>query len=532
MGVRTRLEDLKRFKDIAVILSKYGFGILVDKAQGNSSLGSRPEVRVRRAFEELGGAFVKLAQLLALRPDLVPYKYSKELEKLQDQGKPLAYSQIEDVLKKEYRRPLTTIFSKIETKPLAVGSIAQVHKAVLTNGREVVIKVLKPKSQELFEEDIDLLEFLATRIKKFVPSDIIDPQVIIKEFKVYTKRELDFTFELQHINEFSKINIIMKTPKAYKAISTRQVLVMDYIQGTPLSSKPYTKWSKKIRSEIAKHIAISSMKQVFVHGIFHADPHPGNILVHKYKLSLIDFGIVGTVDAKTKITLTVLLYALIHKDLKLLSRSLIKLGIGRTSVDRDELEYDLRQTLSKYYDADLKDIQLSQLFTQSILIARKHKLIIPQKFVLLGKAIATTESVCHLLDPQFRFTEIAKPFLKNHLPVLISSQFMFSQAKEELMDYGELLATMPRDIKKIVSIKEEDHKSFEKLQASLISLEKKSILLEKELIIGLFGILLIIISLVMNTGTHVIFGLSQSSSILFGIGCLLMLSLLAWGNKS
>lgn len=531
MGVRRKLEDLKRFEHIAVVLSKYGFGMLVDKAHGSHSLKSKPEIRVRKAFEELGGAFVKLAQLLALRPDLVPVKYSEELEKLQDQGQPVSFKEIELVLKEQFRRPLDTVFHSIEQKPLAVGSIAQVHRATLTNGKKVVIKVLKPKTQEIFDEDIDLLEFLSAKVKKFVPSDIIDPQLIVKEFKIYTKKELDFSNELNHIHEFSKINIVMQTPHAYKELSSKKVLVMDEIKGVSLAKKQYVKWPKKIRSEVAKHLAISSMKQVFVHGLFHADPHPGNILVKdNHKLALIDFGIVGTVDTKTKVTLTILLYSLLYKDLKLLSRSLIKLGIGTEDVNREELEFDLKESLAQYYDADLSQVKLGDLFTQCIGIARKHKLMIPEKFILLGKAIGTTESVCHLLDPKFKFVVIAKPFLKNHLPTLISSQFMLAQAKEEIFDYGELVVNMPRDVKKLVSIKEDDHKSLEKLYESVNRLERNFFYLQKEMIVGILGIVLIIVALVTNTGPSVLYGLSITSTVLFCLGCLMMLSLMRFSH--
>lgn len=530
MGVRRKLQDLKRFQTIASVLSKQGFGIIIDNAKNSShGLSSKPEVRARRAFEELGGAFVKLGQLLALRPDLLPPAFCNEFAKLQDSGKPISFDAFKKVISSELPRPMNTMFSKIESKPLAVGSIAQVHKATLINGKQVVIKALKPGTIEAFEEDIDLLSFLATRIKKFVASDVLDPEIIIKEFKIYTKKEVDFSVELKYIEEFFKLDIILQTPKAFKELSTKKILVMEYIEGPSLSKSQFTKWPVKIKNEIAKHIAYSIMKQVFVLGIFHADPHPGNIIVKdNYRLALIDFGIVGTVDAKTKVTLTILLYALLYKDLKLLSRSLLKLGISKGQVNRDELEFDLKETLSQYYDAGLSDIKISDLFIQSIAVARKHKLSIPEKFVLLGKAIATTESVCHLLNPKFKFVVIAKPFLKKHLPKLISSQFLLSQAKEEIMDYGELIINMPKDIQQLVSIKKDDHKSLEKLQGTMSRVEKEFILLQKELIIGVMGLFLIIISILTNSGSPIIMGLNTTSSILFSIGSIMMLSLLSW----
>jgi ubiquinone biosynthesis protein len=532
MGVRRKLQDLKRFEVIASILSKHGFGMLIQKTtHKGSSLHAKPEVRLRKVFEELGGAFIKLGQLLALRPDLIPLKYCSELEKLQDHGVPISFQKIKYILDEEFSRPLETIYESIDSKPLAVGSIAQVHKAKLVNGERVVIKVLKPKTRETFEEDIDLLSFFATRIKKFIPGHVIDPKKIIDEFKVYTQRELDFSVELEHCEEFSHLDLIMKIPKPYKELSTSKVFVMEFMKGSSLSQKKISTWPKKIRSEIAKHVAYSMMKQVFVYGLFHADPHPGNILVDKnYSMSLIDFGIVGTIDAKTKITLSVMLYALLHRDLKLLSRSLMKLGVSSTNTNRDELECDLKETLSKYYDAGLEDIHMSTLFSQSISIAKKHELVIPEKFVLLGKAIATTESICHLLDPKFNFVRVAKPFLKSHLPKIVSSKFMLSQAKEELLDYGELMISIPKDIKKLVSIKESDHRSFEKLQKSFTHLEKELLIMQKELFIGGLGIVLIVISLLTSSGNIFLFGLSTTSTILFCLGSLMLLSLLRFSH--
>ncbi|MCA9478187.1 MAG: AarF/ABC1/UbiB kinase family protein [Nanoarchaeota archaeon] len=528
MGVRRRLQDLHRFKTIATVLSKQGFGMLVDKTtSGSHGLHAKPQIRLRKAFEELGGAFVKLGQLLALRPDLLPAKYCEEFEKLQEHAKPISFQEVKKVLQEEFSRPLATMFSKIESKPLAVGSVAQVHQATLTNGKQVVIKVLKPKVIEEFEEDIDLISFFAARIKKFVPSDVIDPERIVDEFKKYTKRELDFSFELASCQEFSKLDIIMQTPRPFKELSTKKVLVLEFLEGIPLSKKSYGSWPKDIRREVAKHIALSMMKQVFVHGIFHADPHPGNILVKKnYRLALIDFGIVGTVDTKTKVTLTIILHALLNKDVKLLSRSLLRLGISKEQVNKDELEFDLKETLGPYYDAKLSEIKISSLFSQSISVARKHHLQVPEKFVLLGKAIATTESVCHLVDPQFQFVSVARPFLKSHLPRLISSKFVLSQAKEEILDYGELIINMPKDIQRLIKIKEDDHKSLSQLQGSIVHLEKEFLFLQKEFMAGLFGVILIIISLLINQGDPVFLGLSLPSTTLFFLGIVFVLSLI------
>lgn len=520
--MRKQLKDIKRFEQIASVLTHYGFGFVIDSF--SKTVHTPPEVRLKKVLEELGGAFLKLGQLLSLRPDLIPASYCKELSSLQDHAKPCPFKQIKQVLEDKYgNRPINTIFRSINQTPLASGSIAQVHRATLTNGKKVVIKIVKPGTKEIFEEDIDLLQYLAHKVKEHLPK-VVDPETIISEFKEYTRMEFDLSIEREHIKHFSKLKLQVAIPRVFDEVCTKNVLIMQELKGTSFTHKPFNKRTSYVKKKIAEQFTTTIMEQVFIHGYFHGDPHPGNLLLMEHdKIGLVDFGIVGTLDESTKLHLTIILFALVKKDISLLAKGLKTIGIGQDATG--DFEEDLRNDLGKYYGTKLDDIDFGEVFYKAMSIAKKHQIVVPKKFVVLGKTIITTESVAKLVYPDFDFVSVAKPFLKNNLTRFLSVPYVVKTLQHELSAYGELLYKLPKELNELVAIKRKEENNFTEIDQTLQHIEHEFKYVSGEFLFGMLGTLLIFGSVIAsNVGMPLIYGMGLLSIVMFVYGSMMLLA--------
>ena len=252
--VHSNFKDAKRVKQVVSVMVAEGLGYFIDKMKLRWHLPLHKnlqfyhftkkehiplQVRLRRSMETLGGAYIKLGQLLSLRPDLVPMDYCKEFEKLQDQVPAFPFSQVKKIVEEELGKPLSEIFSHFEEKPIGSASIGQVHRAKLKDGKEVVVKVQRPDIQELFHEDIDILYYLFGKLDKYYHYEHFSPLMILDEFERYTKKELDYCFEKRNLTRFGdnfKHSSFIKVPKAYDAYSTSSILTMEYLKGEKLST--------------------------------------------------------------------------------------------------------------------------------------------------------------------------------------------------------------------------------------------------------------------------------------------------------
>ncbi|MGE0793350.1 MAG: ABC1 kinase family protein [Candidatus Woesearchaeota archaeon] len=468
VGILRKFKNIQRLELLIKICTKHGFGIIFDKVSSKKHI-IHPEKHIREILEEMGGAFVKFGQLLSLRPDLISLKYSLELEKLQEDSEKVDFNEIREIIKNELSRPINTVFKSISTIPLAVGSIAQVHLAELLNGKKVVIKIMKPDTKKLFQEDFDLLSYVALKLKNHVPS-FIDTENIIDEFKKYTEDELNFRTELIHlkkIKEKSKFII----PEVYEQFSSEKMIVMDYLNGISFAKKPYLKLSKTRRNKIANNLTQNMMNQIFIQGLFHADPHPGNIFLMKNdECALIDFGIVGNLDDKTKSILTILLYALVTKKLDLLIKTLIKLGV-EGNLESDEFKEDLKKYFERYYNSNLDKVNFSELINSIFIVGNEYKLKIPKKVIILGKCLATLESVCQQISPSFNFTKSAKEFLDKNMSKLLSLEIFVKSFKNQVVEYTDLFLSLPKDIQKLIELEARQNENSRKIENILEKLE-------------------------------------------------------------
>src|SRR3989344_8845419 len=467
MSLVTTIKEVSRLRQIAVVLAEQELFFIVDrlKLRNHLPLAYQPKYlknkselprRLRLAMENLSGAFIKLGQLLSLRPDLIPKEYADEFSKLQDQVPLFSYDIVKSTIESEFNKSIHEIFIRFEKQPIAAASVGQVHKAILKSGEKVAVKVQRPKIEDTFKTDIDILYHLAPIIEEHYPNlKQYNLKQIIKEFEDYTKNELNYLAEAKNVEIFYK-NFInhdkKKIPNIYWDYTTKKVLTLEFIDGQEISK---VKLGQKEKKQIVKLVADCFLKQVLEYGVFHADPHPGNIFITKNnKLALLDFGIVGKISPDLRKKIENLFIGLIQGDRILISDSFISLNIVQEDINIEEFREDLSQHLGNYYNTSLSKIDISSLLYDLLTLAKKYNMKFPSSFVLLIKAIATTEGFGKDLDPDFNFVVTCKPYVNKILKKKISSDYIFDTLKENLLTFKDLIIDFPSNLKTLISRRE------------------------------------------------------------------------------
>jgi len=426
LNVKRAFRDAKRLRDIIGIAFKCGLGYYIQKIKLKDSLFfhqkasgdfKKPEdlpLKLRMAMDELGGSFVKLGQLLSLRPDLIPDEYCEEFAKLQDNVTPFEYEQAREIVESELKHKLWEVFSSFDKKPIASASIGQVYRATLLNGEKVVAKVQRPDIKEKMDADIDLLYYLAELIEKHV-NNKYNLKEVVEEFERYTRDELDYIKEAKNVDRFHKNffdDKTVKTPKVYWDYTSRRVFVMSYIDGVEISDKEGLEELNCDNKLVSKNLANCFLKQVFEFGFFHADPHPANVFVLKNnRIALLDYGIVGSLNDELKEKLNKFLANLVDRNVSKLIDNFMDLGILE---ERNiNLEKDVSDILEEYGGKEIQDINVPKLFNELISTASKHRFKLPVDFILLAKATVTCEGVGQQLDPEFNLSNTLKEYVYN-----------------------------------------------------------------------------------------------------------------------
>lgn len=429
MGIATAVRDFKRISYIANVLVKNGLGHFVhefnlkyhlpfSKKFKKYNKPDSPEVRLRKVMEQLGGAYIKLGQLLSLRPDLVPEEYCKEFSKLQDSVRPFAYPQVKAIVEKELKKPLSKVFAYFEKVPTGSASIGQVHAAKLLNGKKVVVKVQRPDVDKQFFADIDIMYYFAHKLEKTKKFKRYSPMKIVEEFDRYTRNELNYVLEGRNIEKFyanfkkSKTIVI---PRAYREYSTAKILTMDYLEGTKLVDLLRLK-KKFNRKKIASDLLDCLLKQIFIDEVFHADLHPGNIIIMKNgKIGLLDFGIVGSFSPKLKASNLKLFTAILEKDVDKATRALLSIYTSEKVVDVDEIKEGVDDIIGRWYGAELQQVKTTHMLHELFDLCTKKGLHPPVDVILFGKGLVTVEGTGIQLTPEFDVAKVAKPMIEKML---------------------------------------------------------------------------------------------------------------------
>lgn len=372
-------------------------------------------VRLRLALIRLGPTFIKLGQVLSLRPDIVPPAVAAELSKLTGQVPPVPYEAAKTVVETDLGRPLAKLFKKFDKEPFAAGSLAQVYRAVLPDNTRVAVKVQRPGVKPLIEKDIRVLGMLARLAEKRLPEwRAYRPLKLVEEFADTIRRELDFGVEAVHAKRFALMfegDSSVKVAKVFPDYSSTHVMTMELIEGVRLDDDAALARADIDKRLLARNGVRALLRQVFVEGFFHADPHPGNYFALPGSVfAFIDYGMAGRLSERDRLALASFFVSFINRDSESAISHLLHLADADEAINLPSFEHDVDDILHGWYGAKLKEVSLASTFYRVIESGRKHQVYFPTSFAYLAKALFTTEAMGRSLDPDFDFASQLKPY--------------------------------------------------------------------------------------------------------------------------
>lgn len=415
----------RRFRQIIRVLGAYGFGHIVRSKLKSEKIKNDPE-NLRLVFEELGPTFIKIGQILSTRPDILPIEYINELVKLQDSAPPFPFETVKEIIETDLKKPIDEIFKEIDPEPVASASVAQVHDAVLLDGKKVIIKVQRPDIEDQLLEDIGILIRIVRRAPNTLRDVLLDPVEALEEILETTKIELDFRNEVDAMLRFKQENQDIRCisiPEVYKEISTKRIVVQEKIDGIKITEKTELEKEGYDTDDIGRKLILSYLYQLFNKGFFHGDPHPGNLIISKQKIYFIDFGIMGYLSSKSKNAINDLLDAMVKKDIGQLVNVVLSLAQQKGPVDKNKLYEDIEYIIHYYLQTSLRNIQVSMLFMDLFDAARKNNLKLPKEFTTLLKSLLILEGVLSKLAPDLSIMEISRDYLKEDQVVKFKPEF-------------------------------------------------------------------------------------------------------------
>jgi ubiquinone biosynthesis protein len=419
---------------------------------GRHPQGSRGE-RLRVALEQLGPIFVKFGQMLSTRRDLLPHDVADELAKLQDRVPPFSSAESAQLVEKALGKPLSRVFRQFDADPIASASIAQVHFAVLHDGREVAVKVLRPGMLDVIDDDLALMRTLAGWVERlWSDGKRLKPREVVAEFDKYLHDELDLVREAANAAQLRRnmqgLDLVL-VPEMVWDYCTPTVMVMERMKGVPISQMARLRESGVDIKKLARDGVTIFFTQVFRDGFFHADMHPGNIQVSLDPRSFgryiaLDFGIIGTLTEVDKDYLAQNFIAFFHRDYKRVAELHIESGWVPANTRTDELEGAIRTVCEPYFDRPLKEISLGQVLMRLFQISRRFNVEIQPQLVLLQKTLLNVEGLGRELDPDLDLWSTAKPFLERWMHEQVGWRGLVARLKREAPRYAKLLPELPR----------------------------------------------------------------------------------------
>jgi ubiquinone biosynthesis protein len=464
------VKDLQRLREISAVVVRHGFGELLDRSRlwdvlGRREAGERPSPaemratsarRFRETLAELGPTFIKLGQILSSRPDILPPDFITELSHLQDRAPPMPLETVLRLIEQGLGRPSNELFAFIDPVPLASASIAQVHRARLPNGENVVVKVQRPGIEQQIRSDTDLLFYLARFLEGVIEeTGIYTPTGIVTEFRQAMLIELDFASEARNVEEFAARNAdrdFIAIPKILRTHSSHTVLTLEELVGVKLKEVLEGHDVPGIdRKLIARRILDAAFQQLFVDGIFHGDPHPGNVIILEgNRLGLIDFGLVGRLSKGMQESIILLVLAISLRDPETVSRLLYKVGIPDERINLHQFRADIHDILDRYLGLKLSEVSSTTLLNELTDLALKYRIKIPKEYAVLSKASATTEGILRQLDPDLDVVTVALPYAKQLLLERYNPTSMSGGALRLLLQLQGFLQDTPQQLSQIL----------------------------------------------------------------------------------
>ena len=458
--------NMNRWGEILSILSKYGlagwlsrfeFGFtkaLFKNRNGQVLVEESHETRVRLAFEELGPTFIKLGQIMSTRPDVVGGAMATELEKLQSNVPADDFTLVEATIQQELGKPIDELFAEFSPEPVASASIGQVHRARLKTGEEVAVKVQHDQIQHRINVDLDILSGLAQLAQRLPELRNYRPEATIAEFQRALRRELDFTRERRHLEQFDKAfadKPAITIPHAYPDLSTDRILVMQWIEGTPLSKVEEIQSLGIDLRQVSQTGAEIYMEMIFRIGLYHADPHPGNLfLMDDGAIGLLDFGMVARIDETLREDIEDMLLAIVEQDAQRLVSVVIRVGSTPIGLDEAGLALDLAEFVAHYAYQTIEQFELGAALTEMFDIIRRYEIVLPSSMTMLLKVLIMLEGTSKKLEPTFSLMEVIKPYQSKIVAQRLSPARQYRKARRLAYEMQQLAEIVPRRIRDIL----------------------------------------------------------------------------------
>jgi len=482
---------VKRYREILSVLFKYGFADLVTslRIEEYIELGmrvmslKRDEViaglsrgaRIKMALEELGPTFIKMGQILSTRADLLSVELISELPKLQDDVPPFPFSEVRRIVETSLQAPLEELFDGFDEQSISAASIGQVHRARLPDGEDVVVKVQRPGIRNTIEVDLEIMFHIATLMERHLEGwDVHKPALIVEEFAHSIERELDYNIEASHIERFARDFMDDDTiyiPKVFRQTTSSKVLTLEYIDGIKPLNMEELENAGLDRKLLASRGAQLVMKQVFIHGFVHADPHPGNILMRPNNvICFLDFGMMARIDRETRNVFADIVLGLVQRNEVKTTEALLKLTISDEEPNRNDLERDIAEFMDQHLYKPIREVELGKVLQELLIKASRHRLRVSPYLFMVLKAFAMAESLGRALDPDFNIVKEAEPVIRKIHIDRYDPRNIIKEFTDSSIDFLDILRALPRDLKDlIISAKkgkvhmEFEHKGLEPL---------------------------------------------------------------------
>lgn len=542
-----RIRHAGRYREIAMALMRHGFGYMVEEMglfhilslpvrwiseeePESISLGER----IRRVLEDLGPAFVKFGQLASTRSDLLPDHIIQELVKLQERVPPFSSESARALIEQEWGVPIEQVLRSFEDQPLAAASIGQVHAGVLKSGETVAIKVQRPGVERMIGRDLEILKdmvSLAERHWDWVKQYRVDR--IVDEFARAVLTEMDYSHEARNAEkiaaQFIDSNDI-EIPSIYWDYTSSRVLMMEYVEGITLSRGKELKDKSYDLKAVAEHLIEGMLHQIFIEGFFHADPHPGNLLVKKDgKLVFLDFGLVGQLSEDMRDHLSGLIISLMRRSTEGMIRYIMRMGLVPEECDLELLRSDIERLRNEYLDMPFEQVKVGKALSDLFGVAQRHQIALPSDLTLLGKALLTLEGVMEQLDPKISIVDVAEPFGRKLLKERYNSRRIGRKVFDSVTSLVEGLLDLPSQARQLSAIVSKGKVKVEMSVPELQSLMRKMDQISNRLS---FSIVLLAFSIIM-VGLIIGSSLSRQPTMLWDfpaieIGFIVALLMVVW----
>ncbi len=463
---RRRVAEIRRVRHITEVLIRNGLGFMVEmlalerllprfwrrppvRAEEAASRRSVPE-RLRRTLEELGATYVKVGQFLSGRADLLPPAYIEELIKLLDSAPPVPFEDVRKLVERELGAAIPDLFLNFEELPIASASIGQVHRAILFDGRAVVVKVQRPDIEEQVDADLDLLlrqaRFLERRSETMRDQNLV---AIVEELARSVREELNYQLEgrnAERLRSNFRDQADYLFPEVYWSLTSRRVITLEYLEGVQFNEVDRLCQAGYDLPSVAQAAVEGYLQQIFVDGFYQADPHPANLLVVGQRIGFLDFGNVGHLTHSQKQLLGDLFLQILDEDTEGVARTVVRMGASRGRPSLDDMERDLQRLLVRYWGLALENLPVGEMLAEIFKTARQYKVYLPGDLALLARTIITMEGTARLLDPAFVLVDVVRPFAvqlvrRQFLPIVAGRRAL--RAARQATD---LIGSFPRRV--------------------------------------------------------------------------------------